>query len=280
MNSFRLIMAALLFAGICLLTSCKDDPEEKLSTVKIQFNHMVDGQALETHQMKYVNAAGNQYEVSEIMYFISDLKMYRHDGQVISPFQTESANIHYIDTDISESLMWTIGNYIAEGWSIGNDIPEGVYDSITFTFGLSEARNKSNTFVNPPEVNMAWPEVLGGGYHYMMLNGFWLDSNEVKKPLNFHLGIGQIYENNSGQVEDITGFIHNNFTVKPEGGQFTVSANTTTTLQLSMHVDSWFETPVIFDFNIWGSAIMQKQDAMHAACLNGKDAFTLSISGN
>jgi hypothetical protein len=24
-------------------------------------------------------------------------------------------------------------------------------------------------FVNPPEVNMAWPEVLGGGYHYLML---------------------------------------------------------------------------------------------------------------
>ena len=28
-------------------------------------------------------------------------------------------------------------------------------------------------FVNPPEVNMMWPDVLGGGYHYLMLNGKW-----------------------------------------------------------------------------------------------------------
>jgi len=42
-----------------------------------------------------------------------------------------------------------------------------------------------------------------------------------------------------------------------------------------MNVENWFKSPNTFDFNDWGGDIMQKQDAMHLACKNGWDVFTL-----
>jgi hypothetical protein len=224
----------------------------------------VNGASLIIDNLMYTNTAGNDYEVTEIMYFISDLKLYHQDGRVISPATWD--DIHYIDTNIPETLEWVVGN----------EIPEGNYDSLTFTFGIPEEKNQSFMFVNPPEVNMSWPEVLGGGYHYLMINGWWLNTQGTRMPYNFHLGIGQIYENNSGQVADITGFIQNAFTVHPEGGSFAIEEGKTNTAVLTMDVNSWFDTPVIFDFNYYGGAIMQNQEAMHIGCLNGADAFSIS----
>lgn len=258
-----LILLMLLFSATFYGCRENETPQEK-STLRIRFSHSVSGDSLVTDSMMYTNAAGNPYEVDEIMYFISDLRLYRQDGLVVEPGSWD--DIHYTDTRLPETLEWIAGT----------DIPEGTYDSLTFTFGLSEARNQSFMYVNPPEVNMAWPEVLGGGYHYLMLNGWWNDPDGMRKSYNFHLGIGQIYKNNSGQVSDITGFIQNAFTVNPGGGPFTISPGKTSVATLTMDVESWFETPVIFDFNYYGGAIMQNQEAMHIGCLNGKDAFSLS----
>ena len=199
---------AVIMSGLASCTEKK--PAETTNKLKIKFNHRVDNNSLIFNQMIYTNAAGNNYEVTEVMYFISDLKLHHSDGRTIQPAQWD--DIHYIDTNIPSTFDWIVGK----------DIPTGLYDSLTFTFGFTQARNQSFMFVNPPEVNMAWPEVLGGGFHYLMLNGWWKDLQEVRRPFNFHLGIGQIYANNSGQVSDITGFIHNNFTVRPSGERFSI----------------------------------------------------------
>ena len=122
---------------------------------------------------------------------------------------------------------------------------------------------------------MAWPEVLGGGYHYLMLNGWWKDTLDLRRPFNFHLGIGQNYENNSGQVHDITGFVDNSFAVTPSGNGFEVESGKITQIKLVMNIESWFKSPIIYDHNQWGGAIMQNQEAMHIGCLNGYDVFSL-----
>lgn len=257
-------MTTLLFLVI-FLNSCGEKEQTPDNTIlKIQFRHSVDGNPLELNNMIYTNTAGNNYEISEIMYFISDLRLYKHDGSIVTPDGWD--NIHYVDLTLPET----------QEWITGNKIPSGVYDSLTFTFGLSVENNQSFMFVNPPEVNMAWPEVLGGGYHYMMMNGWWKDLTGTRKPFNFHLGIGQIYANNSGDPDDITGFVHNAFTVKPEGGTFTVTKGKTNTGILVMNIESWFDTPVVYDHNHFGGAVMQNQEAMHTICLNGADVFSLT----
>ncbi|MBK6963916.1 MAG: hypothetical protein IPH20_08180 [Bacteroidales bacterium] len=258
-------MFLVFFIVLFTFTGCRDEEDKPVETsLKLSFRHTVDGADLIADEMIYTNAAGNEYEITEMMYFISDLKLYHQDGRVISPAEWD--DIHYIDTNMPETFEWIVGN----------QVPEGNYDSLTFTFGISAEKNQSFMFVNPPEVNMAWPEMLGGGYHYLMMNGWWKDLQGVRMPMNFHLGIGQIYENNTGDVDDIIGFIHNAFTINPGGSLFTIEKGKTKTAELKMDVSSWFDTPEVFDFNYYGGAIMQNQEAMHTGCLNGRDVFSIS----
>ena len=253
-----------LIIGISLLWACEgDEPVLEPQGIRLHFEHRINSEPLVFNNMRYVNDAGNPYEVTEIMYFISDLKLYHSNGNIISGGSLN--DIHYTDTNLPET----------DEWLMTGSIPTGTYDSLCFTFGIKSDKNQSFMFVNPPEVNMAWPQVLGGGYHYMMLNGWWRDTADVRRPYNFHLGIGQLYANNSGQVADITGFVDNSFNITASGGPFRVETSKVTNLRLVMNVESWFNTPVIYDHNTWGGAIMQNQEAMHTACVNGSNVFTL-----
>ena len=130
-------------------------------------------------------------------------------------------------------------------------------------------------FVDPPEVNMAWPEVLGGGYHYLMLDGKWKDPSGILQPFNFHLGIGQLYHGPGYNTDSIYAFVQNYFRVSLPGSGFTLADNETMQFRLSMNIESWFETPEVFDFNHWGGAIMQDQAAMETARENGRDVFSI-----
>jgi hypothetical protein len=226
----------------------------------IQFEHRINGQALVKDQMIYTNAAGNHYEISGLKYFISDVKLHRHDGSTVMISSEKPAR--YVDIDIPGTLIW----------QVNDEIPAEAYDSISFTFGLNEQQNKSNTFVNPPESNMAWPEVLGGGYHFMMMDGWFSNSQDIRSPFNFHLGTGQIYVGGM-ETKNITGFVQNYFHVKLPASSFVLINNQTTQMKFIMNIDSWFTTPVDWDFNQW-SMTMQNQAAMQAIKNNGYDAFS------
>lgn len=231
--------------------------------INFKFLHYVDGQPLHKDSMMYVNAAGNQYEVNQLMYFISDVTLYKSGGtkKIIDDWK----DINYVDIDIPSTLTW----------NVYDSIPVGTYDSITFIFGITAEKNKSFMFVNSPEVNMMWPDVLGGGYHYMMLNGKWIDTTNAVENFNFHMGIGQLYKSNVITVDSIYAFVQNYFTVSLANSSFTLSNNETKEIEIIMNIDSWFNTPHIYDHNYWGGSIMQIQPAMQMIKENGYDVFTV-----
>jgi hypothetical protein len=259
------IFFALIILIFAVFSACiKEHKDPNLDGGKIifKFAHYIDGQPLVKDTMKYVNAAGNHYSVSEVKYFISDVILYKSDGS--KQFIFKWKDIQYVDESLPESKIW----------NVFDRIQSGVYDSISFTFGITKEKNISFMYVNPPEVNMAWPDQLGGGYHYLMINGFWKNTNNLRTPFNFHLGIGQIYSgiNNTGTI---TGFVQNYFRVSLKNSQFTISNGQTKEIQLIMNIDNWFKTPHIYDHNYWGGAIMQNQPAMQMAKENGFDVFTV-----
>nr|HPK05664.1 hypothetical protein [Bacteroidales bacterium] len=69
-----------LLSLIFFFSYCKKEPD--VVSMQVHFTHHVDGKQLVKNMMRYVNEAGNPYEVTEIMYFISDLKLFRSDGSV------------------------------------------------------------------------------------------------------------------------------------------------------------------------------------------------------
>jgi len=264
------------FAKIWLLilffTACSDkDPPPTPGEGKITFNfsHYNNNEPLQYDTMIYINAAGNHYLVNEIQYFISDVKLCRSDGtyQLIDQWK----DIHYVDTDLPET----------HSWHVFDPILPGDYERITFTFGITELKNQSLMFVNPPERDMFWPEVLGGGYHYMKLNGKWLSASGQILPFDFHLGIGQIYAGGVVIIDSITGFIQNYFEVNLPNSSFTISEGDELIFEIRMNVENWFQTPIVYNHDDWGGDIMQNQDAMHIGCVNGKeDVFSFFVMNN
>lgn len=243
----KLLFFCLLASLLCL--GCKKD-KNNTTTLNVNFDFNVDGQAFVPDSRRYVNAAGNHYEVNEIMFFISDITLFKSDGNKIS-----IDSIHYVDYDILSTLSWEC-----------RLVPKGDYDGISFTFGISPEKNVSNAFVNPPECDMSWPNVLGGGYHYMKINGKWEASNGSVKPFNLHTGRGQIYDGEG----NITKYVDNQFTV-------TVSQHFVAEegICLSMNINNWFSNPFLFDWNVWGGSIMQNQEAQERIKANGCDVFSI-----
>jgi len=47
-------------------------------------------------------------------------------------------------------------------------------------------------------------------------------------------------------------------------------------LKFIMNIDSWFTTPVDWDFNVWSIMIMQNQTAMGTIKRNGFDVFSFA----
>ncbi|MEE4257107.1 MAG: MbnP family protein [Bacteroidales bacterium] len=262
-NLIILLAIALVFAA-CKKDTETDTPGPAMGKITFRFLHYCDGQPLDFDTRKYVNEAGNEYMVNEIQYFISDVSLHKADGStyLINAWK----DIHYVDSDIAET----------QGWAVYDQLDAGEYESISFTFGISEEKNQSLMFVDPPESLMFWPQYLGGGYHYMKLNGKWLDTNNFERPFDFHLGIGQVYDPVSGAI---TGFIQNYFQIEVPNSSFEVQDGQTTVIQLVMHVDRWFKNPHTYDHNEWGGDIMQTQAAMKLGCENGHDVFEVLSVG-
>ena len=244
-----------LLAGIFLLfaNSCQQHKNADFGKLSLNF-----APSIKTDTFAYVNQAGNKFMVSEIQFFISDIKLFKKGGNTIDVDKYE--DIHYFDTDIPET--WD--------YNLVDSIPSGTYHGISFTFGINEQKNLSMKFVNPPESFMFWPRYLGGGYHYMKMNGKWIDSIGEQRVFNFHLGIGQEYD----EDKKVKSFIQNYFEVKiPE--QIIIKSGKITEGKLVMLVENWFKNPNTWDFDVIGGKIMQNQKAMKMACENGKDVFTI-----
>lgn len=248
MNGKRLIVLFLVLTFFC--TACQ---KEQTGDLSLFFNFSVKGDKFIPNQRIYTNASGNQYEINDIMFFISNVCLHKSDGSII-----KSDQIHYVDYSIFTSKAWGVQAF-----------PVGDYDAVSFTFGIPDAQNTNYRFVNPPECDMYWPMVLGGGYHYMKINGKWKAADGEVKPFNMHSGRGQIYD----EEGEITNFIDNSFVVTIPC-HFTVSKSGTY-LTLTMDLNQWFDGPSTFDLDYWGGSIMQNQAAQEVLKSNGPSVWTI-----
>lgn len=236
-----------------LMTACTD--RNKHGDLTLFVSHEVDGTPLVFDALRYTNEAGNPYLVNEVQWFISNLELEDCSGNCIPLAET-----WYIDTNIPETQTLRV-----------SEVPTASYTLIRFTFGLNDADNQSGAFSSPPESNMFWPDELGGGYHYMKLNGKYQNADNFLAPLAIHLGRGQ----NASHTE----FYDNSFTVELPI-ELDVYADKEHQVGIVMNINKWFRNPHVYDFNTFGSAIMQNQEAQQLLKENGHDVFRMSTEGS
>ena len=247
----------ILFALLAVACSKRNEKAE----IDLNIGYEINGQPLVTDTLCYVNEAGNTFLITEIQWFLSNLELKNEAGDWTTLLQRnllDTADINrvfYMDTNIPESQTLHT-----------QPLPIGHYTALRFTFGLDETDNQTGLFNDPPESEMFWPDVLGGGYHYMKLNGKYLNAEDRLAPLAIHLGIGQ--------NEDCTEFYQNYFIVELPI-DFHIVANAENQLDLTMVIDNWFRNPHTIDFNEFGSHIMQNQTAQRLLNGNGKDVFRI-----
>ena len=252
----------LLVIVLALMVAACTKPNEK-AEINLNLGYEVNGKSLVTDSLCYENEAGNKFLITEIQWFLSNIELKNEAGDWIMLHQTglsdtlDVSRVYYIDTDIPESQTLH-----------SSPVKVGHYTAIRFTFGLDETDNQTGLFTDPPESEMFWPDMLGGGYHYMKLNGKYLNAEDRLAPMAIHLGIGQ--------NEDCTEFYQNYFIVELPI-EFNVKVNTKNQLDLTMVIDNWFRNPNTIDFDEFGSHIMQNQTAQRLLKGNGKDVFRIGM---
>lgn len=254
-------MKARLLVTLLALLAISCSKRDEKGEIDLNIGYEINGKLLITDSLCYTNEAGNRFLITEIQWFLSNIELKNETGDWATLHQrnishtSDISRVFYIDTNIPQSQTLH-----------AQPLPIGHYSAIRFTFGLDETFNYTGLYNDPPESEMFWPDFLGGGYHYMKLNGKFVDAEGRLAPLAIHLGIGQ--------NEDCTEFYQNYFIVELPLN-FDVKANVENQLDLTMVIDNWFRNPHTIDFNEIGSHIMQNQLAQQLFQSDGKDVFKI-----
>lgn len=233
----------------------KDDGSCKYKaggSIYLILTHHVDGEVLIFDSIQYINNSENNYSITALKYFISNVVLHKEDN---STYKLD--NINYIDVknQYGTSIFLT-------------DIPNGYYTGVSFLFGIDSIKNVSGYFTNTPESNMEWPDILGGGYHYMKLEGKY-DSVSKIKSYNIHTGISRKITGSD------TTFYHNYIPIEFNNNTFEIN-NNEWDIQLKMNINKWFTEPNDYNFDTWGSAIMGNHEAQQAIKENGYNIFEIT----
>lgn len=233
--------------------SCNNDNDLDLNfpQVHIKFSHFVDNDPLSFDTIKYTNAAGNKYSVSTLKYFVSNIILTKKDGSQVE-FAELFTSVFYLDASDESTLSIK---------STEPFIPAGEYTSISFVFGLTESQNVTGAFVNPPESNMEWPVPLGGGYHYMKLEGKFDSTSTVKN-----------YQAHFGRLMTTPHFINITF----DNLDLILVGGDEKTIECKMNINNWWKVPNTLDLNIM-SGIMANETIQEQLQQNGSDIFTFEI---
>jgi hypothetical protein len=223
-----------------------------IANLTIEFGHSVDDAALELNQRIYLSEAGNKYSVETLKYFISDITIKGTSGTQDVFLDT----VHYIDVSNINTLSISFNEVLKVGY----------YSGMTFIFGLTDEKNISSRYPDEPKSLMAWPNMMGGGYHFMKLEGKY-DSLET--------GTIKNYLTHTGRLEMMGMEKHNNHFTVSISKDFSINGETSATANVNMNINNWYVNPTTYDFNLYDAGIMNNQTAQDIIKNNGVDVFEL-----
>ena len=217
--------------------SCSYAP---ISDLNIHFTQTMNGNLLIIDSMMYTNQANDNYSIQTVRYLISDITLHTDNGN-----STILDEVHFIDISIASSLTLSIPEIVDKN-----------YTAISFTMGLDSSKNITNLFLNENFFpSFSWPDPLGGGYHYMQLEG------------NFNTVLNG-YATHTGGTDGIDFSFNKAFPL-------TINRiNNIRDIYINMEITNWYQNPEIFNFTTDG--IMGDPNSQIILQANGiKDVFSV-----
>ena len=216
--------------------------------VTLNFTHSWNDQVVELsdfNQIKYTSANDDNISISKLRYLISNIKLHKNDGTYLT------LNGYFLVDVNDQNLSVLIPN-----------IPFDNYSSVSFVFGFNEDDNIDGAYQDLNSVSWNWPEMLGGGYHFMQFEGKF-DNAGTESPFAYHMGTARV---NDGVFEQ------NYFETEIEGFEFLNSKE----IDINMDISQWFENPITWDLSIYNTALMPNYDAQKMMQANGSSVFSLN----
>ena len=235
----RIVNISILTLVISTNFSCKEKEEVITSkTLSIDLLHFVNDLPVINDSIMYQNRAGNQYSVTSLNYYLSDFTFEDLNGIKHSYDITQ-----YFDPFNHQNKL---------------EIPNfklGQYQKLTFTLGVSRAKNRKDGLPNNLDnIRMQWPEMMGGGYHFIKLEGHFRNQTETK---GYAIHVGN------------SNFLTTCVIQEP----FAIDLNNS--LQLKMDINSFFESPYTYDLNKDPFYTMGDSASMSLIVKNAEDVFSI-----
>jgi hypothetical protein len=196
----------------------------------------------------YTNDKGTVHSITKLQYLVSDFVLYKADGDSIV---VEGYN--FVDFDNTNSFAYSFPTEM--------HVPTGDYTGVGFTWGFDEADNTSGAYADLNAASWSWPAMIGGGYHFMKLEGKFIDSNTDTTAFAFHNGTAS----NNGNHEA------NHFYVKLNQS-FTLSNDVS--ISLNMDLSEWFKNPNQWDLDALHAMLMPNYTAQTMMNANGRSVFS------
>lgn len=248
---------AYLFCLLLLLFSCSDDNDDDTNvqrSLTLNFTHNWDGTAVtnaDFNTIQYQNANGEQMSIERLRYLISNVTL----------SQTGATDIVFDGYNLIN-----VGENSGLSYTPSTSITPGTYN-VSFTFGFNNTDNQSGVYTDLNAATWNVPDMIGGGYHYMQLDGKFMNSSNVETGYNFHAI--RAVDNSSGTP------------VFPQDTFFTVNLgsvviNDNTTIEVKANIAEWFKSPNTWDLNALHTMLMPNHNAQIMMYQNGQDVFTMA----
>lgn len=168
LNSITLFITILAFT----FTGCKEDKPAETGSITFTVANEVDGQPIQLGQMAYTNAAGNQYRVDLLKYYISNFTLIKDDS-------TEYNIGNHDLIDAADAATCTID---------AKNIPNGNYIGLRITLGIDSVYNHTGDQEGDlnPMYGMLW--TWNTGYIFFKHEGSFVNSSSQTQNLLFHYG--------------------------------------------------------------------------------------------
>lgn len=198
---------------------------------------------------EYTNLNGEVLKITKLRYLISKVILHSDEAEDL---EIEGYNL----IDISDNNTLSVVR--------DAEIADVTYNSISFVYGFNEEDNVDAAY---PDLNTAswnWPSMLGGGYHFMQLEGNFINSNSDQQTYAYHNGTARVSE----------GVFEQNF-ITVTVDNLTITRDTE--LSINMNIAEWFKNPNTWDLNIYNSALMGNYEAQILMNENGQSVFSVSV---
>lgn len=177
-----IVLSALLFSAC----SKKNDPkpdfnESEKAGLSIQFDNIVGDMKLILDNGSYTNALKQQFKVSILQYFISNIKLKTTEGQEFVVPQDDS--------------YFLINEADAASQFAKVQVPVADYQSLTFTIGVDSLRSTMDVSKRTGVLDPAGDHTTSGmywswnsGYIFLKLEGSAPDTGSDDKKIRYHIG--------------------------------------------------------------------------------------------